>query len=217
MFLHFFSVPWRCFLRRSYEEWCPLYGLQVEAVPRSQLRRQFPPRRLHECVHSNNALWTGEQTCPREQDITGKDAILHSCESQHLRWLIHVYCLNFCYLIVVYQNIHQFVLLKYRFSISYPSPCHLTYSAQRSCSDRIRIMCSAIAAPRALECFREKIALLVRKTDYLVTFMRIYMNRDNWNYVWLNGYFLAWFKRLPRYKAKRCQLSSAPIHFKYKL
>ena len=48
------------------------------------------PRRLHECVHSNNALWTGEQTCPREQDITGKGAILHSCESQHLKYPFHI-------------------------------------------------------------------------------------------------------------------------------
>ena len=37
----------------------------------------------------------------------------------------------------------------------FPSPCHLTYSAQRSCSDRIRIMCSAIAAPRPLVFPRE--------------------------------------------------------------
>ena len=33
-----------------------LHELEVEAVPRLQLRRQFPPLRLHECVHSNNAL-----------------------------------------------------------------------------------------------------------------------------------------------------------------
>ena len=56
-----------------------LYELQVEAVPRLQLRRQFPPLQLHECVHSNNALRASRHV--RERDITGKDAILHNCDS----------------------------------------------------------------------------------------------------------------------------------------
>ena len=55
-----------------------LYELQVEAVPRLQLRRQL---RLHECVHSNDALLASRHTHVRERDITGKDATLHSCDN----------------------------------------------------------------------------------------------------------------------------------------
>ena len=56
-----------------------LNELQVEAVSRLQLRRQFSPLRLHECVNSNNALRASRHI--RERDITGKDATLHSCDS----------------------------------------------------------------------------------------------------------------------------------------
>ena len=59
-----------------------LYELQVEAVPRLQLHRQYPPLRLHECIHSiNNALLASRYTHVRERDITGKDATLHSCDN----------------------------------------------------------------------------------------------------------------------------------------
>ena len=58
-----------------------LYELQVEAVPRLQLRWQFPPLRLHECVHSNNGYALRASRHVRERDITGKDATLHSWDS----------------------------------------------------------------------------------------------------------------------------------------
>ena len=59
-----------------------LYELQVEAVPRIQLCGQFPPLRLHECVHSHNALCAcSSETCPLVSKIR-KDFIFQNPENR---------------------------------------------------------------------------------------------------------------------------------------
>ena len=48
-----------------------LHELEVEAVPRLQLRQQFPPLRAD----------ISESPRPRTRGLIGKDATLHSCDS----------------------------------------------------------------------------------------------------------------------------------------
>ena len=55
MFFQFLFGNMTLLFAKSYKN-DALHELEVEAVLRLQLRRQFPPLRLHECVHSNNAL-----------------------------------------------------------------------------------------------------------------------------------------------------------------
>ena len=70
--------------------------------------------------------------------------------------------------------------LEVEFSISFPHFVHDSlHGAQLQ---RCDVHCIAsIATPACVWCFHKKIALLVRKTNYLVAFIG-YNERNNWNY-----------------------------------
>ena len=102
----------------------------------------------------------------------------------------------------------------------FPSPCQasdLLRTAQLQRSTPYNVQCIALQAlPRLSGVSARKLPFYLEKQIiWLLSWG--YNERDNWNIMIVKWLLFAWFKWLPRYKAKRCPLSSAPHSFSVKI